>query len=66
LPSRGISREVKHRQHDNLVVRGAIEDRIRKPTQQHAANVLVDDRVLLRRALKRLDRGLNGARERRT
>jgi hypothetical protein len=56
---------MKYRQHDNLVVGGAIEDRIRKPTQQHAPDVAMDYRILLGRAVNRLDRGLNGAGERR-
>jgi hypothetical protein len=54
---------VKHCQHDNLVVCGAVEDGVREATQEDAADVAMNDRILLGRALKRVDRGLNSAGE---
>ena len=57
---------MKHCQHDNLVFCGAIEDGVGESTQENAADVAMDNRILLGCAVKRLDRGLNGAGERRT
>lgn len=49
--------------HDDLLLGRAIEDRVGKPTQEHAPDFPVNDRIAVRRFIERLDRGVHGVSE---